>query len=311
MPIGGRAGVPPSATAAVLNVTIVDPGGPGFATVYPCEAGRPNASNLNYRTGQTVPNAVVARLGVDGSICVFTQSAANVIVDVAGYFADSSVLVPLGAPARLLDTRAGQPTVDGQYRGSGVRPAGGTLQLQVTGRAAVPANASAVILNVTATETQGSGVVTVYPTGAGRPNASNLNFVEGQTVPNAVTARLGAGGRICLFTVGATHLIVDVAGYITGTPPPSAGPACPADPVVPVAPQPVAPVVTTPTTPTTTPPASNCHPSYVGACVPNTGQDVDCAGGSGNGPLYARGPFRVIGPDPFDLDRDGDGIACE
>ena len=56
--------------------------------------------------------------------------------------------------------------------------------------------------------------------------------------------------------------------------------------------------------------AQECHPSYEGACVP-IASDVDCAGGSGNGPAYVHGPVRVVGPDVYDLDRDGDGRACE
>lgn len=57
-------------------------------------------------------------------------------------------------------------------------------------------------------------------------------------------------------------------------------------------------------------PAAECHSSYAGVCVP-IASDVDCAGGSGNGPAYVRGPLRVVGPDVYDLDRDGDGIACD
>lgn len=57
-------------------------------------------------------------------------------------------------------------------------------------------------------------------------------------------------------------------------------------------------------------PQSNCHPSYTGACVPFA-SDVDCEGGSGNGPAYVRGPVYVVGEDVYDLDRDGDGVACE
>jgi hypothetical protein len=53
----------------------------------------------------------------------------------------------------------------------------------------------------------------------------------------------------------------------------------------------------------------NCHPSY-SPCVP-VASDVDCAGGSGNGPAFVDGPIRVTGPDEYDLDRDGDGIACD
>jgi uncharacterized protein YabE (DUF348 family) len=55
--------------------------------------------------------------------------------------------------------------------------------------------------------------------------------------------------------------------------------------------------------------ASNCDPNYSG-CVP-IASDVDCAGGSGNGPAYVDGPIRVTGTDIYDLDSDGDGIACE
>ncbi|MFY1653131.1 G5 domain-containing protein [Solwaraspora sp. WMMB762] len=56
--------------------------------------------------------------------------------------------------------------------------------------------------------------------------------------------------------------------------------------------------------------AQQCHPSYTGACVPFA-SDVDCAGGSGNGPAYVSGPVRVVGQDVYGLDRDGDGVACE
>jgi len=57
-------------------------------------------------------------------------------------------------------------------------------------------------------------------------------------------------------------------------------------------------------------PVNNCNSNYADACVPNA-SDVDCAGGSGNGPAYVNGPLRVVGADVYDLDRDGDGIACD
>ncbi|WP_433380568.1 G5 domain-containing protein [Actinoplanes sp. CA-142083] len=59
-----------------------------------------------------------------------------------------------------------------------------------------------------------------------------------------------------------------------------------------------------------TKPASNgCDPNYT-PCVP-IASDVDCAGGSGNGPAYVDGPVTVVGSDIYDLDRDGDGTACD
>jgi hypothetical protein len=57
-------------------------------------------------------------------------------------------------------------------------------------------------------------------------------------------------------------------------------------------------------------PSSSCDPNYSGACVP-IDSDVDCAGGSGNGPSYVQGPVTVIGSDIYDLDRDGNGTGCE
>jgi resuscitation-promoting factor RpfB len=56
--------------------------------------------------------------------------------------------------------------------------------------------------------------------------------------------------------------------------------------------------------------AQQCDPNYSGACVP-IASDVDCAGGSGNGPAYVQGPVQVVGTDIYGLDRDGDGIGCE
>lgn len=55
---------------------------------------------------------------------------------------------------------------------------------------------------------------------------------------------------------------------------------------------------------------AECDPNYTNVCVP-VASDVDCAGGAGNGPAYVTGPVHVIGNDIYELDRDGDGIACE
>ncbi len=73
------------------------------------------------------------------------------------------------------------------------------------------------------------------------------------------------------------------------------------------APKPATPKTIDPTP--TTSSRGRCDPNYTG-CVP-IDSDVDCAGGKGNGPSYVAGPVRVIGRDIYDLDRDGDGVACE
>jgi hypothetical protein len=71
------------------------------------------------------------------------------------------------------------------------------------------------------------------------------------------------------------------------------------------------PPTTRPAPRTTGAPSGNCDPSYPGSCLHDGIGDYDCAGGSGNGPNYVSGPIRVRPPDPFGLDRDGDGVGCE
>lgn len=215
--VAGRGGVPADAEAAVVNVTIVGALGDGFVTVYPCGASQPNASNLNFAAGDTIPNLVVAQVGVAGKVCIFTSAATHMLADVNGFYPVASAYTPL-VPGRLLDSRVpASPTVDGAFEAIGIRAAGTTTELQVTGRHGVPSDAAAVVLNITATAALGDGFATVYPCGAPQPNASNLNFVAGDTIPNLVITQLGTGGKVCLFTSADTHLIADVNGYYPAT----------------------------------------------------------------------------------------------
>ncbi len=216
--VGGRAGVPAHASAVVLNVTAIDARSAGHLTVFPCGSTQPNASNLNFVAGQTVANAVISKVGVIRSVCIYSPSALDLAVDVTGYFTDGPVYRPL-EPSRLLETRSGLSTVDGSFNGIGARQAGSTLELQVTGRAGVPADAAAVVMNVTAVGGAAAGHLTVFPCGTPTPNASSLNFAAGQTVANLVVARIGAGGRVCLFTSSTVDLVVDINGYFGATSP--------------------------------------------------------------------------------------------
>ena len=84
--VAGRGGVPTGAGAVTLNVTVVSPRDDGFATVYPCGQPVPVASNLNFRAGDVVPNAVVSRVGSDGGVCVFADASTQLLVDVTGWF---------------------------------------------------------------------------------------------------------------------------------------------------------------------------------------------------------------------------------
>ena len=104
--------------------------------------------------------------------------------------------------------------MDGLHRAGGVVAAGGVYELPVAGRGKVPGDAAAVMLNVTAVLPAEAGHLTVYPCGESVPNTSNVNYSAGQVVPNAVLAKVGAGGKVCVRTHAAAHIIVDVSGYV-------------------------------------------------------------------------------------------------
>jgi hypothetical protein len=298
--VAGRAGIPTDAAAVVLNVAVTGPESAGYATVFPCGTSVPTASSVNYSAGQTIPNAVVAKLSPDGDVCLFTLSRAHYIIDVSAYF-PTGAIEPLATPARLLDTRPGQPTADGQFESIGPLPAGSSLRLDISGRVGIPVDATAVVLNLTVVLPQGTGYATMFPRGVSMPQASNLNYAAGQVIPNAVIAKIGLGGDVCLFTLAAADYIVDVTGYLTGTPPAATGNACPA-PLPP--PTTTTTTTTAPATTTTTVPASDCHPSYPTVCIPPPPPDLNC----GDIPFRR---FAVVPPDPHGFDTDSDGIGCE
>ena len=93
-------------------------------------------------------------------------------------------------------------------------PAITPYELTIAGAGGVPTSgANAVWLNVTATETEGGGFATVYPCASPRPLASNLNYGNRATVPNAVLAPVDVNGKVCLYAQQDTHFVVDVAGW--------------------------------------------------------------------------------------------------
>ncbi len=218
--VAGRGGVDVDAAAVVLNVTAVGPSVAGFLTVFPCGSGVPGASNVNFVAGDVVPNAVVAKVGVGGAVCVFSSAETDLVVDVNGF-------VPAGGspsavvPARLFESRVGESTVDGVLAGGGRVGAGSVTEVVVAGRGGVDVDAAAVVLNVTAVGPSVAGFLTVFPCGSGVPGASNVNFVAGDVVPNAVVVGVGVGGAVCVFSSAETDLVVDVNGFVPATPPPT------------------------------------------------------------------------------------------
>jgi len=196
---------PANAEAVVLNVTATDVSNDTFLTVWPNGQTRPNSSNLNVKAGRTVANLVTVPVGSDGSVQIFNHSGnANVVVDFVGYYQPNAgqKFTPSG-PSRLLDTRAAGSLAPAEVR-----------SVQVAGKAGVPANAGAVVLNLTVTEPTAPGYLTAYPHGGTTPKVSNLNFVPGQTVANQAIVPIGQDGKIDLYNfAGNTQVVADVFGY--------------------------------------------------------------------------------------------------
>ena len=216
---GASTTIPTDAIAVAANVTAVDASAAGYLTVWPCGAPRPVASNVNFPPGGTVANGVVAPLGDDGAICIFSSQGADVLVDVVGWFGGGAQPAFVGAvPTRLVDTRnaIGGPT--GRVPASSTRSVpvrGATVSVDGTSRR-VPADASAVALNVTIVEAGAAGFATVWPCGTAKPTASNVNFTAGGTVANGVVAPIGPNGSVCVAASADAHLLVDIAGWFAG-----------------------------------------------------------------------------------------------
>jgi peptidoglycan hydrolase-like protein with peptidoglycan-binding domain len=211
--------IPADATAVAMNVTAVLPSQAGFFTVWPCGAPMPTTSNVNFPRNGVVANGVVTSLGAGGAVCLYSDQQSDVLVDVLGWFGGGAQPPFTGAvPSRLVDTRnaIGGPTgvlTPAAPRSVPVR--GATLSVNGTPQQ-VPADASAVALNVTMVEARAAGFATVWPCGAPMPDASNVNFGRGGTAANGVIAPIGADGSVCVYTSADAHLIVDIAGWFTG-----------------------------------------------------------------------------------------------
>jgi hypothetical protein len=225
----------PTATAVVLNVTATAPTKNGWLTVFPADQPRPTASNLNFVAGQTVANLVVVKLGQGGGNAGKVKinntggngnaRTVHVIADVVGYYKrpglSATNLTPF-APQRILDTRDGTGVPGGSHAPVGPNAAITVNPQNATGVPAVGAY-SGVIVNVTVTGPTKSGWLTVYPSDQTIPNASNLNFKAGQTVPNLVQVKVGADGRFKITNTGvpgnpqpssgSVHVVVNIVGY--------------------------------------------------------------------------------------------------
>lgn len=216
-----------TAAAAVLNVTIVDPSSATFVTAFPSGTAPPGASSVNAAARTNTANAVTTALGPGGRVTLRNDAGdTDLVVDLAGYY------VPAGdttasrytptTPARLLDTRS--------TAGAALGP-GGSVDVPLA-PAGVPADATAVVLTITAVTPTASTVLTAYPvpaSGSAVPGVSTSNPMAGRNTADLAVVRVGAGRAVRIRNdVGSVDVVVDLSGWYA---PSAAGVFVPAAPV--------------------------------------------------------------------------------
>jgi hypothetical protein len=195
-----RATLAPQSTAIALNLTAVDPATAGYMTVHPCGRGRPATSSLNFAAGETRPNNVIVATD-DGSICVFSDTDAAILVDVTASFGpDGLGLVPVD-PVRLLDTRKTTPFVGNEIR-----------SYSSLGAQLAPSTPRSASVNVTALDQPAAGFVTTFDCITLR-ETSTLNPGPGSVSANGAVVPLQDGDRSCLMSSSGGNLIVDLNGW--------------------------------------------------------------------------------------------------
>ena len=217
--VAGVDGIPSGVTAVAVHVTVADTTGGGWIAAEANGAGTPGTSTLNYGKGQIVSNTVIVPVAADGKIELYNgggDTPVDLLADVSGYFSTTAPdsYVPI-TPMRVWDTR--------QLSGWTI-PAGGTEQAFLEGdngdapESPFPANATLVV-NITVTNTKGSGYLTVYPygtNGSDRPGVSNLNFGPGQTIANlAILPTSWTHQEVAVYneSTGSADVVFDVFGY--------------------------------------------------------------------------------------------------
>ncbi len=241
--VTGRGGVPSGGVSSVvMNITATGPTATGFLTVFPTGVATPNASNLNFNAGESIPNRVMVGVGTGGQVSIFNPAGTtDVVADVNGWFTDSTAggtgswFTPL-TPARILDSRSGTggfalPWGPNSGRVVGVAGLGGVPAMTD------PNPPTAVVANLTVTNTTTAGALAAWPDTAAKPATSDLNWPQGGTVPNPTIVQVGPTGSVDIANGnGCTDVIMDVVGWFSGPAVTIAAAAPPVDNVCPAPP---------------------------------------------------------------------------
>ncbi len=192
---------PDGVAAVAVNITSTSPRDTGFFTAFACGDSPPGVSSHNHIRDEIAAHSAIVPVGATGSICVYSEEAANMIVDVTGRFMSGHGFQAI-TPRRVHDSRAtsGAPV-----------PAGTITTVDVTAPG-VPASAESVVLTVTAVDAPAAGYAIAYTCGETVPETSTVNYGAGPATPNIAVVAPSADGTVCVTASTDVHLLVDAFG---------------------------------------------------------------------------------------------------
>jgi hypothetical protein len=198
--------VPANAKAVALNLTAVHATSRTHLRAWPAGETMPASSVLNTDPARTVAAHVVVGVGGEGKVSVYNDTGSlHVAVDVSGYYVSSggAGFHTLVTPARLLDTRTSGPRLRSNQ----------TRTVPVAGVGGVPADAQAVVVNVTSVAADAAGYLVAVPHGSTAISASTVNHRPGGDATNRSTVTLAGGALDVLDVGGSADVVVDVVGW--------------------------------------------------------------------------------------------------
>ena len=209
----GSCGIPTTAQAYSLNMTVVPPGPLEYLTVWPTGQTQPYVSALNALQGQVAANAAIVPAGSNGAISVYVSDPSNVLIDINGYFGPPGgtgalYFYPV-TPCRVVDTRNPTGALGGPSLGAGT-----TRTFPIPGSSCgLPSTAEAYSFNMTVVPPGPLFYLTTWPAGQTQPVVSTLNDLQGQVVANAAIVPAGVSGGISVYVSDPTNVVIDVNGY--------------------------------------------------------------------------------------------------
>lgn len=223
---GAPTTVPASVTAVAIDVTATGETDHGYVTTYADGTQRPYTSSTNFTASTTRTGYQIVPVGNDGKIDLYTHldsgsATTALIVDLTGYFTSDPSLTgdqtytPLSSAVRTLDTRSSVAHTNLSSTGSVA--AGTNFTLQVTGLNGIPANATAVAVNLSAANAADTGFLQAYATGYAPTSDTSLSFNPGNAIASlSGDVPVGTSGTITISVhSSAAAVVADISGYYT------------------------------------------------------------------------------------------------